>query len=239
MSRRETQWVAHVSLKEENGIQEVQVMAKKGKRFEAMTKVYAALRLSGPNDARISNIKLVEVETNEVYVIGKGPHPVDTPKVDKSNWKRYRVTLYPTRMSKDPKILTMRSDSAYDALHSMMAMHKVPRPDVVGPYLVEELTPEGDVTRMVNQASAFGKQRVDNLKPRQPVSLELVPVDEEDRNCCPTVTQCTEERRCINHDKFDRKPTTSIKEEALVSKVLNILDAEKKIAMTKLKVVKD
>jgi hypothetical protein len=138
------QFVAHVHLPD--GIMEVEVWGTT--RWDASDAVYRKLNLEGPNDSKIKSFRIIEKETP-----AKNPEPEKTEMIpvvpasrDKSKDKRYRVRMYPTRMSRDMKSLTFRTASAEDALWSMMSMHRVPSEAVLGPYCVELETAEGRVT---------------------------------------------------------------------------------------------
>lgn len=141
-------WVAQVVL-ETGTTCDVEVKARAYDRTGAMAKAYTTLGLTGPNDPKVKSMNCM------LKSVAMGGKREDNLRAAKLNGPRYRVELYPSPLSKNSRIQSGRAANATDMLQSIAGMCGVKDLATTGPYLVQEYTDEGLVTRLVRYPTTF------------------------------------------------------------------------------------
>lgn len=152
------QWIAHVHYPD-NSVKEVMVEALSGHKFAALQKVYKAIGVSGPNDPKITGVTIMEEGKTKKYKAGKRLKPeviLGAHEGDLANFKRYRVSLFPSPASAVPRIQVLKAETPFDALSSVAQLAGQPEVEKLGPYVVEIANPgNGWEVKMQKQSHAF------------------------------------------------------------------------------------
>lgn len=148
--KRQKEWLAHVWLE---GGTCVETNVHAADRWEASALVYKKLGLTDANDPRIRRFVMDEVPPDPPPPAAAGTSVVAlTPR---KPFYRYRVRLYAGPSSGNLIARTISTTSAQDALWDVMKMHKIPTEAVLGPYVVEQETADGKITKLIKDAHTF------------------------------------------------------------------------------------
>lgn len=240
--RQMRQWVAHAKI----GGNIIEVIVWDINRALAVDQAHRKLGLTGPTDPKLEGpfrIEELELKTNDVVP--------EIPPRDKSKDKRYRASVYVSPLSRDMKVLNLRTSSAQQALWSVMGMFKVRAEMDLGPYLVEEERPEGWVTILYKNLHSFANHGPIEGKVEEVPStgMAIVPYDPPPRQ---TPASSGYNEQVIDTDALEqewsdawaqhlgqsRAAQQAEKRETFITKVKSIFDGEKTVRKPNVKIVK-
>ena len=206
MSGKQRKWVAHVHWKD-GSVTEVEVSAGKGRRFEALTKVYKAVSIDGPNDPNLRGVVISCEGAKKEYTIGT-PHssnvvPIGTATRkgrfvrDKTKDRRFCVTIYITKLQKSPISHYLWTSNPMMALHAVMGMHRVTM-EQVGDYKVEELFPDS-ATRIVLSKGTWTDSSGQVVQPAaaSPTPIKTITKPADSKKQSVVYSQLTAEKRVV------------------------------------------
>jgi hypothetical protein len=204
VKRTDAKWTAHVYF-ETKEVVELEVTAPSGAKFPALQKVYQRLKLSGPNDPLIQGIKIQEEGKTKIHTVGmtlkqavrKTEEQPTAPLVQ--SLKRYRVRAYPTMHSADMRGMSVSTLNPHEALTAVARTFGIDDIQKLGPYVVEHITPTGNVVVLAKDAQHF-KDINQKVVPNNVVALLPAP-----------------------------KPTPHAEQKAFVSKFTGLLSSERKV----------